>query len=88
MLDKEDYRRPKYKFGMFSAILWKLIFNPSFNNAVLKMAFEGLHAMNVAGRIPKKYSLDRIAKWSKKYNRLIENCEKKAAKRQARANKK
>ncbi len=81
MLDKEDYRRPKYKFGMFSAILWKLIFNPSFNNAILKMAFEGLHAMNVAGRIPKKYSLEGIAKWSKKYNRLIDNCECKAQKR-------
>ncbi len=88
MLQPDDYRRPKYKFGMFSAILWKLIFNPSFNCAVLSMAFEGLHALNVAGRIPKKYSLDGIAKWAKKYNKLIDNCEKKAAKRQARANKK
>ena len=81
MLDEEDYRRPKYKFGMFSAILWKLIFNPSFFNAILKMAFEGIHALNVAGRIPKKYSLEGIAKWSKKYNKLIENCERKAEKR-------
>ena len=81
MLDDEDYRRPKYKFGMFSAILWKLIFHPSFNCAVLNMAFEGLHAMSVAGRIPKTYSLEKMAKWSKKYNKLIENCERKAAKR-------
>lgn len=81
MLQPDDYRRPKYKLGMFSAILWKLIFHPSFNCAVLKMAFEGLHAMNVAGRIPKKYSLEGIAKWSKKYNRLIENCERKAERR-------
>lgn len=81
MLTKEDYRRPKYKFGMFSAILLKLIFYPSFNCAVLRMGFEGLHASNVAGRIPKKYSLEGMAKWSKKYNKLISNCERKAAKR-------
>ena len=81
MLDKEDYRRPKYKCGMFSAILWKLILHPAFNCAILKMAFEGLHAMNVAGRIPKKYSFEKIAKWTKKYNRLIERCEAKAEKR-------
>ena len=81
MLDDEDYRKPKYKFGMFSQILWKLIFHPGLNCAVLRMASEGLHAMNVSKRIPKEYSLAKIAKWSKKYNALIANCERKAAKR-------
>lgn len=81
MLDKEDYRRPKYKFGMFSQILCKLMLHPSLNHAVLNMAFEGLHAMNVAKRIPKKYSFDKIAKWSKRYDKIISNCERKAAKR-------
>ena len=81
MLTPEDERRPKYKFGMFSAILWKLIFYPSFMNAILRMAFEGIHAMNVASRIPKKYSFEKMAKWSTKYNHLIEKCEAKAEKR-------
>ncbi len=84
MLDDEDYRRPKYRFGMFSAILWKLIFHPSYNNTILRMGFEGIHAMNVAGTIPSKYSLDEIAKWAKRYNHLFEKCEHKAAKRQAK----
>ena len=82
MLTKEDPRRPKYKPFMFSAILWKLIFHPSFNCAVLRMAFEGIHALLTASHMPKKYTFKNIAKWSTKYNKLIEKCEKKAAKRE------
>ena len=81
MLKKDDERRPKYKFGMFSAIIWKLIFYPSFMCTILRMAGEGIHALSVASHIPKKYSFKIIAKWSKKYNKLIEKCEAKAAKR-------
>ncbi len=81
MLTKEDPRKPKYKPFMFSAILWKLIFNPSFNCAVLRMAGEGIHAMNVASHIPSKYSYKNIAKWAKKYDNLIAKCEAKAEKR-------
>ena len=81
MLTKEDPRKPKYKLFMFSAILWKLIFNPSFNCAVLRMAGEGIHAMSVASHIPSKYSYKKIAKWTKKYDNLIAKCESKAAKR-------
>ncbi|MBO4534657.1 MAG: hypothetical protein J5755_01820, partial [Clostridia bacterium] len=87
MLDKEDYRRAPYQFGTISKILCKLICNPKFNCAILRMAGEGFHALSVAGRIPKKYDLVKLAKWVKKYNALFENCDNKLEKRRNKSSK-
>ena len=84
MLDKDDYRRPKYHFGWISKIIWKLIFYPKFNCAVLRMGKEGLHAMRVAGKIPKQYNLRKLTQWTKRYNALFEKCDRKLEKRRSK----